>query len=187
MEITGVIADIPDRRISQNTCKKYGVTVEYDSQGKISKHIYPYYACDTDEVKGTKVRLVKNKDFFVTGSTEGVGLFGQQVCKGRGKYLTITEGELDCLSVSEMVGNNYDVVSLRSGASAAAKEIKEQLEWLEGYDNIVVCFDNDKAGKQAVEDVKDLFSPNKLKIVKLPMKDASDMLQANKIKDFTSA
>ena len=187
LEVTGVIADIPDRRISQNTCKKYGVTVEYDSQGKISKHIYPYYACDTDEVKGTKVRLVKNKDFFVTGSTEGVGLFGQQVCKGRGKYLTITEGELDCLSVSEMVGNNYDVVSLRSGASAAAKEIKEQLEWLEGYDNIVLCFDNDKAGKQAVEDVKDLFSPNKLKIVKLPMKDASDMLQANKIKDFTSA
>ena len=187
LELTGVIADIPDRRISQNTCKKYGVTVEYDSQGKISKHIYPYYACDTDDVKGTKVRLVKNKDFFVTGSTEGVGLFGQQVCSGRGKYLTITEGELDCLSVSEMVGNNYDVVSLRSGASAAAKEIKEQLEWLEGYDNIVVCFDNDKAGKQAVEDVKDLFSPNKLKIVKLPMKDASDMLQANKIKDFTSA
>ena len=187
LELTGVIADIPDRRISQNTCEKYGVTVEYDSQGKISKHIYPYYACDTDDVKGTKVRLVKNKDFFVTGSTEGVGLFGQQVCSGRGKYLTITEGELDCLSVSEMVGNTYDVVSLRSGASAAAKEIKEQLEWLEGYDNIVVCFDNDKAGKQAVEDVKDLFSPNKLKIVKLPMKDASDMLQANKIKDFTSS
>jgi len=69
--LTGVIADIPDRRISQNTCKKYGVTVEYDSQGKISKHIYPYYACDTDDVKGTKVRLVKNKDFFVTGSAEG--------------------------------------------------------------------------------------------------------------------
>ncbi len=64
LEVTGVIADIPDRRISQNTCKKYGVTVEYDSQGKISKHIYPYYSCDTDEVKGTKVRLVKNKTFL---------------------------------------------------------------------------------------------------------------------------
>ena len=47
VEITGVTADIPDRRISQNTCKKYGVTVEYDSQGKISKHIYPYYASDS--------------------------------------------------------------------------------------------------------------------------------------------
>lgn len=187
IELTGVIADIPDRRISKNTCKKYGVTVEYDAQGKISKHIYPYYSCDTDEIKGTKVRLVANKDFFVTGSTEGVGLFGQQVCRGRGKFLTITEGELDCLSVAEMFGNKYDVVSLRSGASGAAKEIKEQLEWLEGYDSVVLCFDNDKAGKQALEDVKDLFSPNKLKILKLPMKDASDMLQANKIKDFIGA
>tara|TARA_Y100000389_G_scaffold3647_1_gene3512 strand:- start:6369 stop:7514 length:1146 start_codon:yes stop_codon:yes gene_type:complete len=86
-----------------------------------------------------------------------------------------------------MLGGSYDVVSLRSGASAAAKEVKEQLEWLEGYDNIILCLDNDKAGKQAVEAVKDLFSPSKLKIVKLPVKDASDMLQANKIKEFTTA
>lgn len=187
LELTGVVADIPDRRIPKDIAAKYGVTVEYDAQGKISKHIYPYYACDTDEVKGTKVRLCHSKDFFATGSTEGVGLFGQQVCKGRGKYLTITEGEIDCMSVSQMLGGKYDVVSLRSGASAAAKEVKEQLEWLEGYDNIIMCLDNDKAGKQAVEAVKDLFSPSKLKIVKLPVKDASDMLQANKIKEFTTA
>jgi len=187
LEVTGVIADIPDRRIPKSIAAKYGVTVEYDAQGKISKHIYPYYACDTDEVKGTKVRLCHSKDFFATGSTEGVGLFGQQVCKGRGKYLTVTEGEIDCMAISTMLGGKYDVVSLRSGAASAAKEVKEQLEWLEGYDNIILCLDNDKAGKQAVEDVKDLFSPSKLKIVKLPVKDASDMLQANKIKEFTTA
>lgn len=187
LDLTGVVADIPDRSISKATCAKYGVTVEYDSTGKIAKHIYPYYACDTDEVKGTKVRLVQNKDFFATGSTEGVGLFGQQTCRGNGKFLTITEGEVDCLSVAEMFDRKYDVVSLRSGASSAAKEIKEQLEWIEGYDNVVLCFDNDKAGKQAVADVKDLFSPNKLKIVRLPLKDANEMLQARRVKDFVSA
>ena len=187
LDLTGVVADIPDRSISKATCAKYGVTVEYDSTGKIAKHIYPYYACDTDEVKGTKVRLVQNKDFFATGSTEGVGLFGQQTCRGNGKFLTITEGEVDCLSVAEMFDRRYDVVSLRSGASSAAKEIKEQLEWIEGYDNVVLCFDNDKAGKQAVADVKDLFSPNKLKIVRLPLKDANEMLQARRVKDFVSA
>jgi twinkle protein len=114
----------------------------------------------------------------------GAGFFGQQQCSGN-KYITITEGELDALSVYEMFNKQYDVVSLRSGASNAAKEIKEQLEWLESYENIVICFDNDKAGDAALEQVKDLFSPNKLKICKLPVKDASDMLMANRVKDFT--
>ena len=50
---------------------------------------------------------------------------------------------------------------------------------------MVLCFDNDKAGDEAVEQVKDLFSPDKLKICKLPLKDASDMLMANRVKDFT--
>jgi twinkle protein len=86
-----------------------------------------------------------------------------------------------------MFNKQYDVVSLRSGASNAAKEIKEQLEWLESYENIVICFDNDKAGDSALEQVKDLFSPNKLRICKLPVKDASDMLMANRVKDFTQA
>jgi twinkle protein len=83
-----------------------------------------------------------------------------------------------------MFNNKYDVVSIRS-ATSANKEIKAQLEFLEGYEQVVLCFDNDKAGQAAVDQVKDLFSPNKLKIVKLPRKDASDMLMDNKIQEFT--
>ena len=188
MTASGVIAAIPDRRLSQETCRKYGVMVEYNAAGEIAKHIYPYYSTDTDELKATKVRRVKTKDFHATGDmTTNVGLFGQQTCKGKGKYITITEGEVDALSVSEMFERKWDVVSLRNGASSAAKEIKENLDFLEGYDNVVVCFDTDKAGQQAVDDIKDLFSPSKLKIVKLPLKDANEMLVANKVRDFTSA
>lgn len=188
MTSSGVVAAIPDRRLSQETCRKYGVMVEYNAAGEIAKHIYPYYSTDSDELKATKVRHVKTKDFHVTGDiTTNVGLFGQQTCKGKGKYITITEGEVDALSVSEMFERKWDVVSLRNGASSAAKEIKENLDFLEGYDNVVVCFDGDKAGQQAVDDIKDLFSPSKLKIVKLPLKDANEMLVANKVRDFTGA
>jgi twinkle protein len=91
------------------------------------------------------------------------------------------------MAVYEMFGQKYDVVSLRSGASGAAREIKQNLEWLEGYDNVVLCFDQDKAGDIAVDQVKHLFSPNKLKICKLPMKDASDMLTANRVQEFTQS
>lgn len=187
LEVAGVVADIPDRRISAKTCRKFNVTVEYSSDGSISKHHYPYYSTDTDDVKGSKVRLVQNKNFFATGTLQGTGLFGQQTCRGKGKYITITEGELDALSVSEIFENKWDVVSLRSGASAAAKEIKEQLEWLEGYENVVLCFDGDKAGQAAIDEVKDVFSTGKLKICKLPLKDASEMLQSGKVREFVSA
>jgi len=187
LEVAGVVADIPDRRISAKTCRKFNVTVEYASDGSISKHHYPYYSTDTDDVKGSKVRLVQNKNFFATGTLQGTGLFGQQTCRGKGKYITITEGELDALSVSEIFENKWDVVSLRSGASSAAKEIKEQLEWLEGYENVVLCFDGDKAGQAAIDEVKDVFSTGKLKICKLPLKDASEMLQSGKVREFVSA
>ena len=123
-----------------------------------------------------KVREVKTKNFYCTGTMSNeVGFFGQHQC-GTNKYITLCEGELDAASVYEMTGKKWDVVSLRSGASNAAKEVKEQLEWLESYETVVLCFDADKPGQDAVDQVKDLFSPNKLKIVKLPLKDASEML-----------
>ena len=187
-EMVGVIASISDRRISEQTCKKYNVRVEYDSKGKINKHHYPFTDINTGEVVCTKVRRVEDKQFSINGTyANNLGLFGQETCRGTGKYITITEGEIDCLSVAEMFDRKWDVVSLRTGANSAAKEIKEQLEWLEGYENIVLCFDNDKAGQIAVDSVKDLFSPNKVKICKLPLKDASDMLVANRVKDFTTS
>jgi len=184
VDMFGVIASIPDRKISQDTCKKYQVTVTYDSKGKIEKHHYPYYNIDTGELTGSKVRTVATKGFVATGDVKNTGLFGQHQCRGRGKFITITEGELDAMSVYEMFGKQFDVVSLKAGAASAVKEIKEQLEWLEGYDQVVLCFDQDKAGKLAEEQVKDLFSPNKLRICKLPMKDASEMLVGNQIKEF---
>jgi twinkle protein len=186
LNMGGVVSSIPQRRLSQDTCGRFGVTVEYSPTGEITRHHYPYYKVDTGEISSTKVREVKTKNFHTTGDISGVGFFGQNQCKTN-KYITITEGELDAMAVYEMSGKQWDVVSLRSGASNAAKEVKEHLEWLESYDTVVLCFDNDKAGDAAVDQVKDLFSPSKLKIVKLPLKDASDMLIANRVKDFTQS
>lgn len=67
LEMTGVVAAIPDRRINQETARRYGVTVEYGVDGKITKHHYPYYDKDTGTATGTKVRIVDNKSFYATG------------------------------------------------------------------------------------------------------------------------
>jgi twinkle protein len=187
LNMAGVVSSIPNRKLSENTCRRYQVTVQYAPDGTIESHYYPYYDRDTGELVGAKKRVVKTKQFSASGNHTNVGLFGQKHCRGKGKYVVITEGEIDAMSVYEMFGQKYDVVSLRAGASSASKEIKENLEWLEGYDSVVVCFDQDKAGELAVEQIRDLFSPNKLKICTLPLKDASEMLMANRVQEFTQA
>lgn len=183
-EMTGIVAAIPALRLSKATTSLYGVTVEYDSVGIITKHHYPYVDKDTNEATGTKVRVCDSKQFYATGGFSNAGLFGQHKFKEGGRYITITEGEKDCLAVSEMFDNKWPVVSIRSGASGAAKDIKENLEYLETFENIVICFDNDKAGQDAANSVLDLFTPNKAKNVLLPMKDAAEMLVSNKVSEF---
>ena len=182
--MTGVVAAIPDRRINEATAKRYGVTVEYGTDGQIVKHHYPYHDKDTGAVIGTKVRAVETKNFYATGGFDNAGLFGQQAFKSGGKYITITEGEADALAVNEMFDGKWPVVSIRSGAAGASKDIKANLEWLETFDNVVICFDSDKAGQEAARSVLDLFTPNKAKNLELSMKDAGDMLKARKVQDF---
>jgi twinkle protein len=181
-------ASIKDRRISSKITSKFGVTVSYDKTGKIDKHYYPYYdSNESNRLLGYKERTVATKDFQIIGTNKGSGLFGQNANRSGGKYLTICEGEIDALSISEMFDGKWQVVSLKNGASSASRDIKENLEYIESFDNVVLCFDQDQAGFDAVKSCQDIISVGKLKVCKLPMKDASDMLVNGKVKEFTNA
>jgi twinkle protein len=188
-EMTGVPGAIKDRRITESIVRKFGVTLEYNKDGSISKHHYPYYNMDTEEVISTKSRCCKTKDFYFSGfGTLGeAGLFGQQVWPSGGKFITVTEGEIDAMAVSEMFDGKWPVVSLKTGAAGAVKDIKQSLEWLETFEKVVICFDNDPAGKKATREVLNLFSPGKVKSISLPLKDAGDMLQEGKVQEFVKA
>jgi twinkle protein len=178
---------LTDRRISEKTCTKYGVTVGKGQDGKIDTHFYPYYNSD-NELIGYKERKTIPKTFKWIGSNKGSGLFGQNIFgKGNNRYLTITEGEIDALSVYEMLGGKGSVVSLKNGAGSASRDIKENLEYIEAFDNVIICFDQDEAGKKATKEIRDIISPNKLKICNLPAKDANEMLILGNIKGFTEA
>jgi len=185
VEPRGTISEIRDRKISKSICEKYGVKLAFNQEAEVIAHYYPYYDKDTHELIGYKERHVKTKGFNIIGTNRNAGLFGQDSFKSGQKYITITEGEIDALSISEMFDGKYAVVSVKNGASAAYRDIKENLEFVESFDNIVICFDQDEAGKKAVKEIQDLFTPGKLKICKLPLKDANEMLLANRIKDFT--
>ena len=145
-------ASIKERRISSNITSKFGVTVGYDKTGKIEKHYYPYYdSNESNRLLGYKERTVETKEFQIIGTNKGSGLFGQNANRSGGKYLTICEGEIDALSISEMFDGKWQVVSLKNGASSASRDIKENLEYIESFDNVVLCFDQDQAGFDAVK------------------------------------
>ena len=186
--VPGGFNAIPDRKISKEACQKYGVRTEAKG-GVITAHHYPWFFSETGGLAAVKTRRFpdpseKRKDIQLSGTGDGVGLFGQDTCGGRGKYITITEGELDCLAVAEAFSCQYDVVSIRNGAGSAYRELKESLEWLEGYDHVVLMFDNDEEGQKAVDKCRELFSPGKLKVAALPLKDPCDMLRAGRVKEL---
>ena len=182
----GSFSALTDRKISKDTAQKYGVKVVHDLQGNVIKHMYPFY--NGYEISATKTRSIKDKIFFWHGTKAETGLFGQQLFKG-GKYITITEGECDAMAAYELLGSKWAVVSIKSGASGAVRDIKENLEFFDDFENVIVAFDNDKAGKEASQKVARLFKPSKAKILSLPngWKDPNDMLRSNKHKEFVEA
>lgn len=113
------------------------------------------------------------------GDSNALGFFGDHLFSG-GKYLAITEGEIDCLSVSQVFGNKYPVVSLPHGVGSAQKAVKNRWDWLLGFDTIVLMFDMDERGREAATTVADMLPPGRVKIASFPApyKDANEALLA---------
>ena len=175
---------LTDRKIAEDTARKYGVKVTYNYEGKVAEHMYPFYSENT--LTATKIRTVSTKDFRWTGSATEAGLFGEHLFKSGGKYLLVTEGECDAMASYELMGSKWPVVSIKGGASSAVKDIKNSLEFVEGFEFVVICFDKDKAGREASKKVARILKPGKAKIMNLPngFKDPNEMLEANEHQKF---
>ena len=167
--------DLVKRGISEDICRLMDYGGAYDNEGKICQ-VATYYR--NGKPVAQKLRY-PDKSFRWIGKPRGVQLFGQQAFSGNGKRLVITEGEIDALSVAQVFSGKWQVVSIINGADGAYKDIKNNLEWVESFDEIVLGFDNDKYGKQAVEAVVSLLTPGKVKVANWsPYKDANEMLLA---------
>lgn len=177
---------LTDRSISLETAKKFGVRSVQDHEGNITEHHYPAYI--NNEEVATKIRR-QNKTFSWVGSSKGTGLFGQQVAQAGGKYITITEGECDAMAAYELLGSKWPVVSIKTGASGAVRDIQENLEFIESFEHVVINFDNDKAGREAAKKVARIIKPGKAKILSLPseFKDANEMLRLGQHKAYVTS
>ena len=181
--IDGSIRALPKRKIDEDTCRKFNYqTGEY--KGK-PVQIANYYDKEYNLV-AQKLRF-QDKSFSWLGDTDKITLFGQNLWRDGGKTVVVTEGEIDCLSTSKVQANKYPVVSVPSGATSAKKYIKRELEWLSKFENIILMFDEDEAGKKACIECANILPVKKVKIAKLPAKDPNELLQQSKSVELYNA
>ena len=185
IKTVGTLGALTERSISKETAQKYNTDVKVNGNMN-THHIYKYFDESGNNI-GNKVRNISTKDMWVEGSMTEALLFGQNIFAPNGKYITITEGEVDAMSAYELLGSKWACVSIKTGAGSALRDCKKAFEYLDSFDQIVISFDMDKQGREASEKVAQLFSPNKCKIMHMEHKDANEYLQVNKREEFTRA
>ena len=159
------------RGIHEDTCRKYRYTCSKDTNG--SPIQVAEYVGDDGRVLFQKTRD-KDKNFCVLGA-KAQRFFGQNLYPS-GKKLIVTEGEIDCLTVSQVQDNKYPVVSIPFGCQSAHKVFKENLDWLLGFEEVIVMFDSDEAGQKAIEKLSGLLPLGRMKVARLPLKDPNECL-----------
>lgn len=149
------------RGITESACRKYQY---YYTTYKGKPCQVANYFNERGTLVGQKLRF-QDKSFATKGELSKT-FFGQQLYNN-GARLIITEGEIDCLTVSQLLGNQEPVVSIPCGVQSAKKVFEANLKWLEGFNEVVVVFDNDDAGRKGAQEIEGILSPDKLRIAVL--------------------
>ncbi len=192
----GEIVGLPVRKLTEETCKKFGYYITNNEKGT-PVQVAPYYDKDGDLV-AQKVRG-KGKDFAVRGEIKTALPFGAQAFPKTGKMIVVCEGEIDAMSMSQANGNKYPVVSISVGAdrpfdedgkplpaTKTRKYFGQQLEYFNGFEKVVLMFDNDPAGRHSAKAAAEVLG-NRAVIAELPLKDANEMLVAGQVKEMIDA
>jgi len=169
--LQGEYLGVRSRGLTQETARKFGYrTVDYRGQQAWAAN----YRDTSGAIVAQKVRT-KDKDFTVLGTAKRMTFFGQHLWS-RGKKIVITEGEIDCMTVSQLQDHKWPTVSLPQGAAGARRSIKDNWDYLNGFEEVILMFDMDEAGQKAAQEVAEMLPVGKAKIARLPLKDANECL-----------
>lgn len=180
-------ADLSHRGIESDVVKLYGVRQDTrEENGEPGNNIF--FPGGAGGYK-RKNKLIK-KDQENIGDY-GLHLFGANLFPSGGKFVVVTEGEEDCLAAYQMIKNRgkgypWSVVSLQNGAGDFNK--KKVFDYLSSFEGVLLCFDMDEQGQEAVEKFASVYhAETKIKVAELPEKDANECLMKGKEREFLSA
>jgi twinkle protein len=182
--IEGEYRALKARGITEETCRKFGYKV--GTYSKQTVHINPYHDEDGNLI-AQKLRFADKEVMPWLGKSRKPRFFGQHLPIKSTRKLVVTEGELDALSVSQVQGNKWPVVSLPLGAAGGANTFKQELKFLCQFDEVILMFDEDEPGRAAAKACAQLLPPGTAKIATLLMKDANELLVAGRGDEITSS
>lgn len=168
----GVYAAINSRGISKKTCEFYGYKVNVEKK----LHIAEYYNTSGDLI--AQQFRTPDKQFPIVGDRSITSqLWGaHRFTPDKRVFITVTEGQIDALSIAEVFSCKYPVVSLPNGAKGAPEVIQKNKKYLEGFKHVVFAFDMDKDGVEATEKCLRILEPGVARVARLTAKDANEML-----------
>ena len=186
------------RGIRPETNKFFGVVYECSQEtGAPIKQFVP--TTIDNALVGYKTRVFP-KDFSHPVGEVGqkCDLIGSFRFPNGGKYVVVCGGEVDFLSAFQMLrdykvskgnGEKYDSVACVTptvGESGCGKQLQNNYKFLDKFERIVVCFDNDAAGKAAVEKITPLLPRGKVYIMTPRYKDCNEYLTKGKEREFVT-
>lgn len=182
---------VPERGISERTAIAYDyltTTLRGDKAWAANYH-------DKDgKLAGQHVRTQgKAFSWVARPKAAELQLYGQHL-GGRGT-LVITEGEVDAMSVYEVIHmgaavgikGNWAAVSIPDGAGQCVKPLERNMAWIEGFDRVILWFDQDDAGREGLAKAREVFDRTPAEVQQFPYKDANEALQKDDRRAIVSA
>jgi len=214
-ELTELLSDFndckfsayPDRGLSEATTKRFGCRagVHPTDKTKIGSYLLPTYtkkAPGKYELTGYKVGIPKDQrkeglpKYFNRGRVKDACLFGEQLLPNQPfKKLFITEAPMDAMALYEAIKDSNkggkwaelepNVVALPHGTGSVVAALSAAEDKIKLADEVILVFDSDEAGAEAIAAAKTLVP--RVKAVHLPLKDCNEMLLAGRGKEMAKA
>lgn len=162
------------RGISPETCDLLGIQVAVFND----QMVYRYKHKDLDGTAKYKIRwytVEGEKKKFTWEDGQAEDMFALHLCTDFTKPLYITEGNEDTASLWEIGKQACSVLS----SGNEVNNVNSSLEYLNKFPEIILCIDNDKAGKIVTKNILKLLQHKLVKVVDFsPFKDANECLLA---------
>lgn len=183
------------RGISKEVSDFYKVRYRYDeTDGSVAETLYP--TTKAGKMAGFKVRRHPKNFAGPWGETgKDCDLFGQVKFQTQTGICMIVGGEHDAMAAyqimkaSQREGTKFDpiaVVSATIGESGAVKQVQAQYAFFNQFKKVIICMDNDDAGRKAADNIAKVLPRGKVYFMKQRYKDPNKYLELGKDFEFVS-
>ena len=174
--------------LTEEACAKYGVRHQYDEKGEVEFQYYPI--TKNNDLVGLKWRSADKKWHNRGEADSTCDLFGQVSFLGTSsKNVILSSGEKDAVSIYQIIApyyksKNWEVPPVVCSVTGEGgyKHYQHHYEWLDRFDKIIICPDNDEPGMEHLHRLVKVLPRNKVYIMDLPYKDANECLVKGKTK-----